>query len=155
MFDITVTGDTLDDVVAQMRTFIEGVSPLLPASSPAVALTAASVTKRRARSASVAPAAPAAPIVPAPRTEEEIAAQMPGEDILGGEPAVDLEKLRETALEKLRDLYAKSDAGKKAVADIAKKFGVKKLANVPAEKAVELMAEVEKASAPAGGDDLI
>lgn len=67
-----------------------------------------------------------------------------------GEETVDpkaLEKAKEEALDILRKVFGKGEAGQKAVRKITKDYGVKKAGDVPIEKAEELLGKAKAALA--------
>lgn len=118
MIEVTFTGETLEDVAKQAANF------------SSVALGGAKVGVKGSTKTAVKTA------VAEPENDTAVA------DTAAAPDTKAMEKTREAALDKLRTMYSSGKEGQAAVKKISKDFGVKKLGDVPVEKADELMAAV-------------
>lgn len=144
-YQVTIVGDDFADVVAQMASLVGtfGGKAEKPARAPRGVKAAAADQSSK-------------------KTAAQIAAEMPGESIVepdaeDGDPtepepapapekAEDPAKTKDKALAMLRDVYASGKEGQAKVNAVAKHFGVKKLADIPVEKADELFTKAVEAS---------
>jgi hypothetical protein len=161
---ITFEGETLLDVAQQADAFaalVVGAEINKNRSLTNVPPTGERKTRGRGTSkASVT--SPSETDPPETRTVADVAATMPGKTIVepdaedrGEGPAPDrrqpepdmkaLEKAKEEALDILRKVYGKGDAGQKEVRALLKLYSVKKAGDVPVEKAEELLGKAQAA----------
>lgn len=130
MIEVTFTGETVGDVAEQAAAFAAAVQGKAAAPKAPRAV--------NPKKAAETPAEPQA--APEPETPADSAPQEA--------PAADtkaLEKVKNEALDKLRAMYASGKPGQAQVKKISNQFGVKKLADVPVEKADELAKAVSAA----------
>lgn len=125
MFEVTIVAEDVAGLISQMQTFISAFGG---AAAPGVKTTVEPlkivVDKKDLE----------------PAQDDKKAAQ----DQEGKEAAEALKKMKDDALVIARDVFAASKEGATAVRKMLKDYGVKKLQDVPVEKAAELLAAVKK-----------
>ena len=143
---ITFEGETLLDVANQANDFaalVIGAELSKNQSKTNVPPTGEKNTKGRGSKAKDAPVSTGTPIVP--QTPEEAAADAAAAPKVEAADTKALEKTKEEALDILRKVFGKGEAGQKAVRAITKHYEVKKAGDVPVEKAAELLAKAKAA----------
>jgi hypothetical protein len=151
MIDVHFTGETLDDVVQQVCSFLNQIAPEATTAAPEPA----NETRedKRAKPGTTKASGKGKKAEPGEKkTEAQIAAELPGESIVGPEGDGDDEQfdavaaagIKEKALDKIRAVYALGSEGMEAVKKLGKDYGVKKLGDVPLEKAEALLKDIEK-----------
>lgn len=147
MITVTFSGETLVDVAEQAKSFADetlGVEFVLdviqqqkvppPVEKPAKV---SKLSKPRAQKA------------PAEKSSEPALTRLAdlGQKIDAGapDPEADLAKVKEEALDVLRTVFGKGEAGQKKVREILKTYGVKKAGDVPVEKAHDLLSRAQTA----------
>lgn len=150
MIEVTFTGETLDDVLQQVASFLGAHAPEATTAAPAEVQTqtAAATTSpsqvdppAKGGKGSKAKAKPGEK-----KTAAQIADELPGETIVEAEEefdAVAAAGVKEKALDLIRAVYAKGNNGMEEVKKLGKKYEVKKLGDVPLQKADALLKDIE------------
>jgi hypothetical protein len=139
MFEVTIVAEDVAGLISQMQAFIGAFSG--PASSAAAAN-----VNGAPHEPEVDP--PAKTIIVVDKKELEPEAEKKAEsDNEAAEAKKALTKMKDDALVIARDVFASSKDGAAAVRKLPKDYGVKKLQDVPVEKAAELLAAVKKLQA--------
>jgi hypothetical protein len=142
MFEVTVVAEDVAGLISQMQAFISAFSG--PASS------AVAATADRVKATVVAPSEsevdpPTKTVIVVDKKDLEPAAEKKAEaDAEQAEAIKALTKMKDDALVIARDVFAGGKEGAAAVRKLPTKYGVKKLQDVPVEKAAELLAAVKK-----------
>ena len=169
MITVTFSGETLVDVAEQAKSFadetlgveVRDMSSLVNNSlgTGAVPLGNSAGPMQGYNAPAEKPARkPRAPKAPAENLSEKAPTRPAelGQEIDAGapDPEADLAKVKEEALDVLRTVFGKGEAGQKKVREILKdkKFAVKKAGDVPVEKAHDLMFAASKALAALNDD---
>jgi polyphosphate kinase 2 (PPK2 family) len=139
MFELTIVADDVAGLISQMQTFISAFSG-----------TASSAVTAAAAHVKAAVVAPHEPEVDPPQKAEKPEAvdeKKAESDNEAEEAKKALTKMKDDALVIARDVFAAGKDGAAAVRKLPAKYGVKKLQDVPVEKAAELLAAVKKLQA--------
>lgn len=129
MFEVTVVGENVADLVQQMKVFITAFSVAAPAAAALIKTVVAS----------------AAPDPDPSKTAPSTAVVEPPQEI-----KVDLKKLREEALAMARDVFKTGKDGAAKTRAIAKSFGVAKLGDVSDDQVADMHAKLTAAKAEIG-----
>lgn len=126
MFEVTIVAEDVAGLISQMQTFISAFGGQATSSADTAKKDVIVVDKK-----DLAPA------------DDKKAKQ----DQEGKETAEALKKAKDDALALARDVFSASKAGEAAIKKLPSEYGVKKLQDVPVEKAVTLLASVKAAQA--------
>ena len=152
MIEITFTGETLLDLAKQADEFASQIigAELSKNQSKTNATPTGERKKRGSKDkttvADIARSQPGEEIVPPDAEDEQtvVEEKAPSDK--------ELKEMKEQALDILRSVYVRGEAGQKAVTEATRSFGKRKAADVPVEKAAELLAAAEKLNAEIGED---
>lgn len=123
MFELTIVAEDVAGLVSQMQTFISAFGGVaLAAGAVAAEKVKVKITKAQSE----------------PETDKKAEHEQEGK-----EAAAALKKAQDDALALARDVFAANKAGAAAVKKLPSEYGVKKLQDVPVEKAAELLAKVK------------
>lgn len=136
---LTFTGETFKDLLAQMTAVAIAMgSPAAVAAMPAEPLP---ITREAERTDTDLPPfkTPVGRLSEATKelaTADKVLAELPQTAVDAPAPA-DIAKLKEKALERVRDVYASGQEGQAKVKVLTAKYGVKKFAAIPDERVSE------------------
>lgn len=151
MIEVTFTGETLDDVLSQIANFAvaHGFAVTAGDTSAPAEVQTQTAEKTTGPSQVDPPKKTRKAKAGEKKTEAQIAAELPGESIVGADDAeeefdaVAAAGVKEQALDKIRAVYALGSEGMEAVKKLGKKYEVKKLGDVPLPKAADLLKDIE------------
>lgn len=140
MFSVTIEGETLDDIIIRARGLYQALTgqpaPVVvqPETVPAPSEPETDPPGKKTRRKKAETAAE-------PSDQAEPDAEQGGDEEFDRVAAAGV---KEKALDKIRAVYSLGNEGMEAVKKLGKEYGVKKLGDVPLEKADELLANITK-----------